>query len=171
MEQTAQSVVEVDALEIVHKGDGRDGYPTYVVVDGKKGSDMLPPRYDKWIQVDIEAHKPVEVTVHWLVGRHPLSRWAMTTVYQPRSFSMEVGHLRIRSALHRCPCEVILDGRDIGVKSVSMKFVEGEAVWVSMVVAPWIAPVQVAPAESASLPDDQESDSPHVVRRNDKWEI
>lgn len=120
---------EVDLLEIIYKGDGRDGFPAYIRIDGVEPPQWQPPRYEKTITVLARSCRPLRVFVQFSDGN---------VVYEPRKFDLALGDLEIHLCPDRNPCRVTIGGYEPMVQSISLHFQEGIAVKTGLITLPAI---------------------------------
>ena len=136
-------VTKVKRLDIVHKGNCHDGYPTIVLIDGKTGPEMDPPRWDKVITLVAEAGEPLRVEVDYANG-------FPSQAYEPEEFELHLGDLTVKCPYPgRYPALVMLGGYNPRVRSLTILFQEGEAVWTNLTILPY-------------MPTDESVDQPEV---------
>ncbi len=121
---TPTRFTECNRVDILHPGDLYDGYQTFVVVDGIKLPEMNPRLYDKEIEIQATAGEPLQIVV--LVLNEDKEEEVIG--FLPTNFDMEIGILGIHTVSGRSPCSTTIGGFEPGVRSINVRFAEGEVV-------------------------------------------
>ncbi len=108
-------------LEIDHRGNYVDGFPTRVLLDGKILPECDPPMWEKSITLVSEAGEPLRVICD--LGK---DREGEVIEFQPEEFDFEYGELRTRIHPRYNPCKISVAGYEPKVRKVSIRFFEGE---------------------------------------------
>ena len=132
-------IMPVDRLDIVRPpvDTFEDGFPTYVLVDGKKLPDRDPPLWDKRVLLVVEAGANLSVAV-WVTDKTIVDGQynEQLLIFQPKDFDLTLGCVRVRTHPTRYPCQITINGFEPRVKALTISFEEGVAVWVNMEFLP-----------------------------------
>lgn len=119
---------KVKDIVIEYRGNGNDGYPTKVLVDGQYLPQRNLPNYEKRVKVIARCKETVLVEVEFYHGE--------TEVFEPENFAMEVGDLSVRTRPDRFPCEIKIAGYEPRCLSIEVEFAEGQMVMAKLEFKP-----------------------------------
>lgn len=155
----AVKIIKCKTLEVVNHSGGMDGYRTLTTIDGASpyvdadGYTYL----ERTITVCSEAAEEPVITVDYL--RRKYSDWAadkydpaqdsfVTATIDADHVRVECGAVKIETHPKRCPFQITIGGLEPHVRSVHVRFAEGELPWVNLV----IKPVPLEPVDDEPLP-------------------
>lgn len=128
--------IEVDRAEILHDGDGNDGFRTFLRVDGKLLPECDPPRCERKLTVVIEAHQKVKILAEVRdeppTLSYPYANCFYEVTYIANDFEMNLGDLYVTTQPDRYPCSTRVNGYEVHARTLTVVFQEGQAVWVDL---------------------------------------